>query len=115
MSDEHGTTSRESVAVDEKVAIVQAQVERGKLLMNDNIQKAVNNVEAVAVLSDKAEDLEAQSAVFRTEAVTARRQECFKKWKLNLFLALCVAVAIWLFLWPSGGDDEDDGGLLGRR
>ena len=65
-----------------------------KLLMNDNIQKAVNNVEAVAVLSDKAEDLEAQSSLFRTEAVAARRQECFKKWKLNLCLAAVVVAAV---------------------
>ena len=109
--DAYGTTSRDSVAVDEKIGIVQEQVERGKLLMNDNIQKAVNNVEAVAVLSDKAEDLEAQSSLFRTEAVAARRQECFKKWKLNLCLAAVVVAAVLILVWPylSGGGDDDRG------
>lgn len=88
-----------------KVHAVQAEVDKVKAVMEENIAIAVDNLDSAAEIESKTEQLEAGAQIFKSAAVTLKKKECVKGVKLNIVIAaaclLLIGVAVssvWSFV-----------------
>jgi hypothetical protein len=84
----------------DKLAKIQAEVDRASNKMQDNIVQVLANKEKVDVLEDKARDLEAQAKVFDRRATSLKRTMWWKNCKMWLacFLVMAFVIGVVLLL-----------------
>ena len=62
---------------------VKNKVEQTKAIVGENIEKAVENIENTAILSEQVEDLQEGANQFNATAKVAKRLECWKDAKVR--------------------------------
>ena len=91
-----------------------AKVEGVKMIMQENIEIALQNCVSLEHIDKQAEDLQAQAGMFKTRAKTLRSKVWWKLCKLRLMIAgvvvsvLGFVILIVLFQTGAFGDDDDD-------
>lgn len=92
-----------------KLGQVSNKVKAVKGIMEDNIEKAMSNVESLEDIETKAEGLETQAEVFNKQAVKVKKHFRCQNMKLNAAIAVGVIILIIiLFGGIFGGKKKDD-------
>lgn len=82
----------------EKVRLLQGEVEQVKGIMKENVVKATQNFENVDELEQKTRDLEAGSITFRQKAKKAKWQMIWENWKCYLAVVGVLLVIILIII-----------------
>jgi len=90
-----------------------AKVEGVKMVMQENIEIALQNCVSLDLIDKQAEDLQAQAGMFKTRAKTLRSKVWWKLCKLRLMivgvvLAVVAVVVIMICVHSGAFDDKDD-------
>jgi len=93
------------------------KVEAVKLVMQENVEIALQNCVTMEQIEAKAEDLQQGAAMFKTRAKDLRSKMWWKKLKMQLLLALIVIIVLLCIIVPTAiyfdqmnGDDKKSGG-----
>lgn len=88
------------------------KVEGVKMIMQENIEIALQNCVSLESIDQKAEDLQAQAGMFKTRAKVLRSKVWWKLCKMRLLIAFIVlsilGVIIGVCVMKFGGGDGDD-------
>ena len=89
-----------------------AKVDEVKLVMQENVEIALQNCVTLEHIEKQAEDLEQGAAVFKTRAKDLRSKMWWKKLKMQLLLAsiiiiILTAVGLGIYFATKGDDDDD--------
>ena len=76
-----------------KIDAIQAELDKAKGVMKQNIDKTINRGQQLDQLGDKADTLSNRATTFQTQARNARRQMCFNNYR-NLAIVAIVLIVI---------------------
>jgi len=79
---------------DNKIDTLNSQLNEVTNILNDNIDKTINNMDNTVSLSQSTDDLREYSASFNTNARKAKRKMYFKNKKLQALIGGIVVVII---------------------
>jgi len=79
---------------DQKLELVRQQTDEIRLIMVENMNKAIARGDKLDVLNDKAEDLNHQSRLFYGESSRLKRMMCMKNAKKTICLVVVLIVII---------------------
>lgn len=77
-----------------KVGEVIRETEKVTEVLDENIELQLANLQAGDDLERKAEELRAGTEIFRDAATRNRRNECCKKWKLQILTGGCCLAVV---------------------
>ena len=83
------------------------------MVMQENIEIALQNCVSLESIDQKAEDLQAQAGMFKTRAKVLRSKVWWKLCKMRLLIAFVViailgAIALFVGLQISKSEDDDE-------
>jgi len=81
-----------------KLTEVQDKVDQVKGIMQANVAKALDNVEALDEMEAKAEQLEAGGKQFQEGATAVKRQQRCRYWKVTAMIALIVIIILIIII-----------------
>jgi len=84
----------ESSSSDQKLGLVRQQTDEIRLIMVDNMNKAIVRGEKLDVLNDKAEDLSRHARLFQGESSRLRRMICMKNARKTICLVVVLVIII---------------------
>ena len=94
-----------------------AKVDEVKLVMQENVEIALQNCVTLEHIEKQAEDLEQGAAVFTTRAKDLRSKMWWKKLKMQLLLAsiiIIILTAVGLAIYFTTKSDDDDKRIRAR-
>jgi hypothetical protein len=84
----------------DKLSDVQVKVEQVRVVMRDNVDKAIDSVEKLKDMEIKAQHLEEDAETFELSASKVKRMMCIRKWKITGVIALVVVVILTIIIVP---------------
>jgi len=83
-----------------KIAAVQNKVEEVKAVMRENVDLALNNVDKLEVMEEKAADMEREAKTFNRGATKLAWTMRCRNWKLTMLIALLVIAVLVAIIYP---------------
>jgi hypothetical protein len=85
----------------DKLAAVTSKVESVKLVMQDNVEIALQNCVRLESIEKAAEELQQQAGVFKRSAHDLRKKMWWKNLKMKLILAFVILIVLAAIIIPT--------------
>ena len=88
---------------EDKIQDIENQIQDVKNQVSRNIDKALERGENIDSLSDKSQNLENQSLIFRNESNRISRLERCRYYKNNIIVGIIVLIIFGIIIWLFSG------------